>query len=140
MGAANVVKAYHSWRQHLDDRAFCLLIYMALIARDRDAEPWFGQGHAALAELALGMTVPPADKPKERDAVLRKVRRQITPLLAAGAICTRKRPRYGKYLKSQVMYRIHLDGPCDCPPQVTERPKATTGEPVDNPNGHRSPE
>jgi hypothetical protein len=136
VGAANVLRVYHSWRRHLDDRPFCLLAYMALIARDQDAEPWFGQGHAALAELALGMDVP--TEAKQRDAVLRKVRRHITPLFAAGAICTRKRARYGRYVKSQVQYRLHLDAPCDCEPQVTQRPKAARRQAVDNPPPYRS--
>lgn len=116
MGAANALRAYHGWRgSALKDRSMRLLIYMALIARDHDAEPWYGLGHADLAVMALGLELPadngnPQDRAK-RDAVLRKVRRHITPLLEAGAIEVKHRATYGALGAKHVVYRLHLDGP-----------------------------
>lgn len=133
------MKVYITYGRVLEDRPMRLLVYMALIARDQDSQPWFGQGHAVLAEFALGMDVP--EEPAAREAVMRKVRRMITPLFAAGAICTTRRATYGRFIKKNVEYRLHLDTPCSCR-QVTERPKPArstrpqvTQRPVDNPSG-----
>ena len=128
MGASNALRVYAAWGGVLDDRPLRLLIYMALVARDKDATPWFSQGHEALSEMALGTPVP--DEPqKERDKALRVVRRAITHLHQAGAISTVKRATYGKRGTSNVHYRLYLDGPNPDRPQVTGRPKA---KPVDN--------
>lgn len=122
MGAANAVRAYRAWG-HLDDRPLRLLVYMALVARDGDAAPWYGQGHEALAMFALNRT--------PDDAGLRAVRRSLTPLFAAGALETVKRATYGKRGTSQVHYRLWLDGPR---PQDAERPVDNpVANPVENP-------
>jgi hypothetical protein len=104
VGAANVLRVYHSWRRHLDDRPFCLLAYMALRARDNDAEPWYGAGHEELAVIALGLAI---GTERERLAALRAVSRAMKALHAAGAIRTSKRARPGR----QATYRLTLDGP-----------------------------
>jgi hypothetical protein len=118
-----VQRVYHAWG-HLDGRPFRLLVYMALIARDHDSEPWFGLGHDALAELALGLDVP--KDPKKRDEARRIVRRALTPLHREGAITTSKRQSHHQ----AVHYRLWLDGPSPDCSQVTERPM---NNPVDNP-------
>lgn len=117
MGARNAQRVYFGWGPVLKDRPLRLLVYMALAARDDDSEPWFGRGHAVLATEALGMQLPAdegkPDYPAKRDAVMRKVRRHITPLIAAGAIATRTRATSGGDLASgtHVIYRLYLDGP-----------------------------
>jgi hypothetical protein len=126
VGAANALKVYAAW-SHLDDRPLRLLAYMALVARDNDAAPWFGLGQEALAELALGQ--------KPSDASMRAVRRAVTALRDAGAICTAKRATYGKRGTTNVRYRLHLECPCDCKPPDAQRPMDNhPGDPVDNPS------
>lgn len=121
MGAANAIAAYRAW-SHLGDRALRVLAYMALVARDGDAEPWFGLGHEALSEQALGH--PLNGNEKDREAALRAVRRAITELHQAGAITTAKRPtNQGR----RVHYRLWIDGPSP----DAQRP--TIPAPVDNP-------
>jgi hypothetical protein len=114
MGYQNVMRVYIGWN-HLKDRPFRMLAYMALVSRDNDAAPWFGLGHEALAEHALGLTLP-ADGAK-RDQVLRRVRRHITPLVSQGAIETVQRAtsagRGGE--GSHVVYRLNLSGPRGLP-------------------------
>jgi hypothetical protein len=94
---------------------------MANTAMDNDAEPWFSLGrstHETLAELALGLTFPEktGDQLKDdraRDAVLRKVRRHLTPLFAAGAIKTTQKAVTTQEGSIAVVYRLYLDGPPD---------------------------
>jgi hypothetical protein len=119
VGAANAMRVYAAWG-HLDDRPFRLLIYMALRARDHDAEPWYGAGHEELAEIGLGLKPPQTSR--ESEAVYRAVRRAMTALHDARAIRTTRRAAPGK----QASYRLYLDGPT----QDGERP-VNTG--VDNP-------
>src|SRR5262245_16524930 len=99
-----------------------VLLYMALVARDKDAEPWFQLGHSALAELALGR--------KPDGASLRSVRRSVTELQRAGAITTSRRATYGKRGTQHVRYRLHLDSPAPSPPDR----KRPMDMPVDNPD------
>jgi len=113
VGAANALRVYAAWGGVLGDRPMRVLVYMALIARDKDAEPWFSQGHEVLAEMALALPAPGSPQ------AARVVRRAITQLHARGAIRTVKRATYGKRGTSNVHYRLYLDGP---QPQVTNRP------------------
>lgn len=80
MGASNALAAYMLYASRVPPLSMQCLIYMALISKDADRRPWYGQGHAALAEHALGRPEPITD------ADLRAVRRAVTPLLAACAI------------------------------------------------------
>ena len=115
MGASNALRIYNTWgrpvdgRPALSNRSLRLLVYMALISRDGDLEPWCGVGHTTLAVMALGLSMP--DDPKKADAVKRKVRRFITPLRAAGAIRTERRATYGERGEQPARYRLYLDGP-----------------------------
>lgn len=78
------------------------LIYMALVSMDGDDQPWFGMGHEALAELALGRPKPITESD------LRAVRRAIEPLLAE-AIEADRRPANRGDGPSTVRYRLNLD-------------------------------
>lgn len=106
MGASNALSAYLVYGSVLGDRALRVLAYMALVARDQDAEPWYGQRHEVLAEFALGR---PIKGNAEDDATaLRAVRRAITELHAAGAITVKRRQaNTGR----PVVYRLWLVAP-----------------------------
>lgn len=126
MGASNALRVYSTWGATLGDRAVRVLTYMAIVARDNDAEPWFGLGHEALAEMALGI--------KPDDAGLRAVRRAITELHKAGAITTAKRPsNQGRH----VQYRLWLSGPSPDGKRPITPVDNCPAEPVDN---HSSPD
>lgn len=123
MGASNALRIYHAWgrdypgRKALTNSPLRLLVYMALVSRDGDEHPWCGVGHTQLAVMALGLTMP--DDDKHRDAVLRKVRRCITPLHKSGAIETVRRASYGPSGEHPAIYRLHLDGPAPPEGQTT---------------------
>ena len=113
MGASNVIRVYAAYGADKGDHALRVFVYMALIAMDGDAEPWFGLGHEALSELALGRKVPDKDEdPAEHEAALRSVRRAITELQAKGAIRTSERARFGSQRAQNARYRLYLDKPC----------------------------
>jgi len=115
-----VLRVYHSWR-HLDDRPFRVLAYMALRARDHDAEPWYGAGHDELALIALGLAM---GTERERDAGHRTVRRAFTVLHKAGAIRTARHARPGR----QATYRLFLDGPTQDGERPVNNPITQDGE------------
>ena len=122
VGATNAIRVYTVWGPVLGDQAMRVFVYMAIVARDGDAEPWFGLGHEALAELALGRKPSPAS--------LRSVRRAITELHNAGAITTAKRPtNQGRH----VHYRLWLSGPSPDAERPTTPVDNRPSEPVDNP-------
>lgn len=111
MGASNVAAAFQTYARVLrdHDKAMRLLVYMANVARDDDSTPWFGMGHAALAEHALGRE--PGDDGEVSTSDLRAVRRAITTLLNVGAI-TVTRPANGRRAEHKtVRYRLHLLAP-----------------------------
>ncbi|MFD0851096.1 hypothetical protein ACFQ07_02610, partial [Actinomadura adrarensis] len=109
MGALNVKAAYAAYAGKVPSTAMVVLVYMALVSKDSDAEPWFGQGHEALAEHALGR-VPPFEL---KD--IRAVERAIKSLVDVGAIVVDRRsaPRSGA--PRTVRYRLML------PRAVTQR-------------------
>jgi hypothetical protein len=119
VGSSNVLRVYHSW-SHLDDRPFRLLAYMALRARDHDAEPWYGAGHEELAMIALGLAMA---TDRERDAGFRAVRRAFTALHKARALKTIRHARPGK----QASYRLFLDGPTQDGERPVNNPAETAG-------------
>jgi hypothetical protein len=79
MGARNAVAAYQRWAGRVPGNSMQVLVYMALVAKDSDDWPWYGQGQAALAEMAIGR-----ENPDRSD--LRAVSRAMQPLLDAGAV------------------------------------------------------
>jgi hypothetical protein len=130
MGASNAIRAYATYGAILGDHALRALVYMALVAADKDAEPWFGLGHEALSHLAFGREVPDQDKdPAEHEAALRSVRRAMSDLQAAGAIRTSERARFGAQRAQNARYRLYLDGPC--PPGEVPPPRRWKRMPSD---------
>lgn len=85
MGAGNVLLAYRAYAGKVPGLSMVCLTYMAVVSKDADEYPWFGMGHKALAEHALGR------KPPITDSDLRAVERAVKPLLAAGAIIVDRR-------------------------------------------------
>lgn len=120
MGAHNAMRVYQLYG-YLDDKPLRVLVYMALTARDGDAEPWFGLGHEILATMALSR--------KPDGAGLRAVRRAVTELHRAGAITMVKRPtNKGRH----VHYRLWITHPSPDAQRPTTVDKPLV-EPVDNP-------
>ena len=77
MGAQLVSRVYTSWT-HLPDRPFRLLAYMALIAKDTNADPTFWGGRDSLAE-AMGM-------PPGTESTRQMIKRAVRVLITSGAI------------------------------------------------------
>jgi hypothetical protein len=102
MGASNVMAAYTRYAGKIPPLSMVLLLYMAVVSRDGDASPWYGQGHAALAALALGRPGPVTKTD------LRAVERGITPLLAAGALTVERRASARRDAPSTVRYGLNL--------------------------------
>ncbi|MFE9099801.1 hypothetical protein [Actinomadura geliboluensis] len=133
MGAQNVKLAYAAYAGKVPSTAMVCLLYMALISKDSDEAPWFGQGHEALAEHALGR-VPPLEV---KD--VRAVERAVAPLLEAGAIVADRRPapraggprtvRYRLMLPRGDAHRKAVDVEADAPRNpVDERPTVSGGD------------
>jgi hypothetical protein len=101
MGATNAMTAYHLYAGHLPPTSMQLLAYMALVSKDDDARPWYGQGWSALAIHALG-------RPAAAPADLKAVERAISPLLAAGAIRTDRRGTVRRTGPNTARYRLNL--------------------------------
>lgn len=79
MGAQNAIAAYQRWGSRVPPLSLVLLVYMALVSKDKDAWPWCGLGQHALAELALNRPDPSASD-------LRAVQRAMQPLLDVEAV------------------------------------------------------
>ena len=136
MGASNALRVYAAWgrcsystkagkaakKQLLADQPLRVLVYMALVARDDDSDPWYGQLHETLGAGALGLDIPePDDTPEtqaQRDVALRTVRRAITALHKAGAIETTRRATFGTRGARPARYRLYLDGPPGVAPVI----------------------
>jgi len=82
-----------------------LLAYMAAVSKDGDDDPWYGQGHAALAEHALGRRAPITR------ADIKAVERAIAPLAERGAITTIRRASVRRDGPHTVRYRLNLVTP-----------------------------
>lgn len=118
MGATNAMLAYQLYAGRIPPLSMQLLAFMALVSRDDDTRPWYGQGHEALALFALGRPAPATESD------LRAVRRAIEPLLSIGAIEADRRAAVRRDGPSTVRYRLRLT---DYMPQEIDAP------PVDNP-------
>jgi hypothetical protein len=108
MGASNALAAYTAWAGKVPPMSMQLLTYMALVSKDIDAQPWFGMGHAALAEHALGRPAP------IKTADIRAVERAMKPLLEAGAVATDRRAAVRADGANTARYRLRLS-PADAP-------------------------
>lgn len=104
MGAGNAMAAYARWAGHVPPLSMQLLTYMALVSLDSDERPWFGLGHAALAEHALGRR-----HPTRRD--IKAVERAIQPLLDLRAITADRKPAPRSGGGRTVRYRLHVGLP-----------------------------
>jgi hypothetical protein len=113
MGASNVAAAYTTWAGKVPPLSMVVLTYMALVSRDGDRQPWFGQGHAALAVHALGRVEPVTE------ADIRAVERAVAPLAKAGAIRADRRASVRRDGPSTVRYRLNL-WPSDVPRNSTD--------------------
>jgi hypothetical protein len=105
MGAANALAAYKLYAGKIPQTSMSVLVYMALVALDRNEEPAWWEGHEMLAIRCYGYPEPVTD------AGLRAVRRGITPLFAAGAITVIRHSsgRLGRV--TTVRYRLWLTHP-----------------------------
>lgn len=105
VGAANIAKAYGLYAGRVPATSMQMLIYMALVSKDADDQPWFGMGHDALAQLALGR--------EAGRAGVKAVERAIGPLFDEGAITTQRRAAQRSTGPNTVRYRLHLDAPAE---------------------------
>jgi hypothetical protein len=80
MGAANALAAYRLYAGKVPPLSLSVLVYMSLVALDKDEEPSWWEGHDMLALRCLGASEPVTDADR------RSVRRAITKLFDAGAI------------------------------------------------------
>ncbi len=103
MGASNVLAAYAKWAGKVPPTSMQLLVYMAAVSKDSDRRPWFGQGHQALAQHALGRPAP------TRGADIAAVERALAPLAKAGAITTDRRAAVRSDGPNTARYRLNLD-------------------------------
>lgn len=125
MGAGNAKRVYAAWSKELTAKPLTVLVFMALTSLDNDSEPRFWQGHEVLAREVLGLDVPP--KPdrhgatekdiKAYDQVMRRVRRQITPLIRKRAVIVVQHSAPGGTYRdaTNAIYRVYLDGPAPSP-------------------------
>lgn len=135
MGASNVMAAYAKYAGKVPPISMQLLVYMALVSVDADKQPWYGQGHHALAEHALGRTAPITESD------VRAVERGLAPLAKVGAIRTDRKAAVRRDGPNTARYRLDLDpstavhvprNPSDVPaPSVPSG--STTIEPEDPP-------
>ncbi|GAB3156488.1 hypothetical protein GCM10027258_63000 [Amycolatopsis stemonae] len=102
MGAANALAAYVRFAGKVPPLSMQLLVYMALVSRDHDEQPWFGLGHKALAIHAM-------NRPDPDDADLRAVRRAISPLLQKEAIIADRAANGRRNEHPTVRYLLLLD-------------------------------
>ena len=54
VGASNALAAYALYAGKVPSTSLAMLVYMAVVSLDKDAEPWWSQGHAMLAVQCLG--------------------------------------------------------------------------------------
>src|SRR5689334_15321451 len=106
MGARNVAAAYQRWAGKVPASSMQVLVYMAVVAKDSDDWPWYGQGQAALAELPLGRGVPDA-------ADIRAVSRAMARLLDAGAVTVERAATHRSDGNSTARYRLNLHDAAD---------------------------
>ena len=105
MGASNALRAYSTYAARVSPASLSVLVYMALVSMDKDAEPWWSQGHEILAAIPLGRRGP------IRNADLRAVERAITSLFEAGAITVDKHSSGHPGNSQHVRYRLWLTHP-----------------------------
>ncbi len=106
MGAKNYKAALRLYAGKVPPPSLLILTYMAMTSKDADAEPWWSEGHQALATKVLGRAE--ADDEKAKRANEMAVERAITPLYRAGAISCTRHSSARDGVKILVRYRLHL--------------------------------
>jgi hypothetical protein len=101
MGATNALDAYRRFGGKVPATSLAVLVYMALVSKDRDAWPFYRSGQHAIAQHALGRT-----NPTEPD--LRAVQRALKPLLDAGAITVERAGAARSDGNTTARYRLNL--------------------------------
>lgn len=103
MGASNALAAFRLYAGKVPPLSMNVLVFMSLVAMDKDREPKYWEGHKALAVHCLGR-----DEASIDDSDLRAVRRAITPLFKAGAITVAQHSSGRGEKRGRVSYRLHL--------------------------------
>jgi hypothetical protein len=106
MGASNALAAFRRWAGKVPGASMVLLTYMALVSKDKDEWPWYGQGQEALAEFALGR-----ENPDRTD--VRAVSRAMQPLLDAGAVTVDRAAAARTGGNSTARYRLNITDGAD---------------------------
>lgn len=101
MGARNVTASFHRWAGRVPGNSLALLVFMAVVSKDGDDWPWYGQGQASLAELAMG-------RPNPNRADLRAVSRAMQPLLDTGAVTVDRAGAARSDGNTTARYRLNL--------------------------------
>ena len=103
VGASNALAAFVKYAGKVPPQSMVVLLYMAVVSKDSDKHPWYGQGHEALAQHALGRPGPTTG------ADLRAVERAVEPLLGDALIVDR-RAAIRIDGPNTVRYRLNLMG------------------------------
>lgn len=106
MGASNALAAFRRWAGKVPASSMMLLTYMALVSKDKDDWPWYGQGQESLAEFALGR-----ENPDRTD--VRAVSRAMQPLLDAGAVTVDRASAARADGNSTARYRLNISDRAD---------------------------
>jgi hypothetical protein len=106
MGATNAIAAYRRYAGKVPGLSLAVLVYMALVSKDKDPWPWFTLGQHAIAEFALG-------RPDPNAADLRAVQRAISPLIDAEAITVDRAGAARSDGNTTARYRLNLHEEAD---------------------------
>jgi hypothetical protein len=105
MGARNALDAYKLYAGKVPPTALNVLVYMALVALDRDGAPSWWEGHEILAIRCFARSEPITKSD------LRAVERAITPLFDVGAITVARHSSGNPGKTITVRYRLWLVTP-----------------------------
>ena len=106
MGATNAIAAYRRYAGKVPGLSLAVLVYMALVSKDKDPWPWFTLGQHAIAEHALG-------RPDPNAADLRAVQRAISPLIDAEAVTVDRAGAARSDGNTTARYRLNLHEEAD---------------------------
>lgn len=106
MGATNALDAFRRYGGKVPATSLAVLLYMALVSKDRDDWPYYRQGQHAIAEFALGRSNP-------CDADLRAVQRAMKPLLDIGAVTVERAGAARSDGNVTARYRLNLHDRAD---------------------------
>lgn len=106
MGASNAIAAYQRYAGKIPNLSLVVLVRMALVSKDKDAWPWYGEGQAALAEHALG-------RPNPTPVDLRAVQRAMGPLIDVEAVTVDRAGAARTDGNTTARYRLNLHSDAD---------------------------